>query len=274
MTNLPLCVVVYLTDYCYLNCKHCFLVQTDQINKHTLKKDVIYKMIDDFSNNGVFMVAYTGGDPLLHPDIWEILRETSNRKLMPLLGVSGMNIDDFICKKMKKYGVGCVQIGFNGYNELTNDLYRGKGHFLSAISSTLMLRKYNINVNYAFCIDKDNYIDIRKMLNFALEQGAYKVKIEIWSSYGLNNETKIKTLEKNEINFINKECKKFEKEHLLSDWIQCPSSKSSVKNIRQKAIVIMADGSIKHREDGKNIGNIYNQKLSDCLIEKTKDKFD
>lgn len=84
MSKLPTCVVVYLTDYCKLKCKHCFLSQNNCINKNMIDFAIIKKLLLTFKENNVFMVAFTGGDPMLHPQIFEILSLTKKNEYVTI----------------------------------------------------------------------------------------------------------------------------------------------------------------------------------------------
>ena len=182
MNNIPICVVIYLTNYCSLKCKHCFLTQKDNLNKNMIDYNILKKVLDDLKENNVYMIAYTGGDPMLHPDIFKILNYTSELNMLPLLGISGIGITKEKAKKIYDSGVRCIQIGLNGSNNILNDEYRGIGTYDKVKESISILQGNGLNVNLSFCLDKKNYKDLINMLNFSNSVNAYKVKIEFWKN--------------------------------------------------------------------------------------------
>ena len=142
MIKFPVCVVIYLTDYCKLKCKHCFLTQTSQLNKNMIEFNKLKKLLRTFKENNVFMIAFTGGDPMLHPEIFDILNYTRDLGMLPLLGISGTDISYDIAKKIYESGVRCVQVGLNGSNAKLNDYYRGNGSFTKNSNKIKEWRKF------------------------------------------------------------------------------------------------------------------------------------
>ena len=262
MNEFPICVVVYLTNYCYLKCKHCFLNQLNELNKNNIDYNAMINTLEELKRNNVFMIAYTGGDPLLHPNIFQILKATSDLGMMPLLGISGYNLTGDIAKKIYQTGVRCVQIGLNGSCCEINDKYRGINSFTEAEKAIKLLQKNNINVNLSFCLDKDNYNDLEEMLNFSLIKGIYKVKIEFWESL---KEKSFKSLNTEEKTKIYDKCIEFMKKNNLEDWIQCPKVKSNLNKIRKNAILIMPNGDVKNTEIENKIGNINDESITDIV---------
>ena len=264
MNNSPISVVVYLTNHCYLNCNHCFFKQLEQLNKDTLDYDILINALKYFKDHNTFIIAYTGGDPLLHPRFLDILEKTKELGMLPLLGISGANVDDSIAKGIHSANVGCVQVGLNGHNESLNDQYRGKGSFREAIKSIQTLQNNNVNVNISFCLDKKNYRAIKDMLIFAKTIKAYKVKIEYWQNMNSKENSELE-LTKEDKEYIYSICEEYMKKYNLEDWIQCPKAKTNLVTIHSKSLVIMPNGDIKNHEFGEVIGNLYNKKIEEIL---------
>lgn len=266
MNNFPICVVVYLTNHCYLNCPHCFLKQLGELNKNSINSECMKNTLKELRNNNVFMIAYTGGDPLLHPDIFEILRYTYDLGMMPLLGISGMNVTEEIADKIYESGVRCVQIGLNGSTSQINDKYRGVNSFKQAMKAIKELQKAQVNVNISFCLDKDNYRDLDQMLLLAINNGIYKVKIEFWESL---RDDKTKELTSDQRMLVYNKCEEFMSRNSLNDWIQCPKKQSSLNTIRKKAVMIMPNGDVKNTELSEKIGNINEESITSIIIKRS-----
>lgn len=201
MNKIPICVVVYLTDYCPLKCKHCFLTQNNNLNQNMLDYFALQKVLDDLKKNGVCMIAYTGGDPMLHPDIFKILNYTSKLDMLPLLGISGIGITNEKAEMIYNSGTKCVQIGLNGSSKCLNDEYRGVGTFDKVKKSISILQKNKLNVNLSYCLNRNNYKDLNNMLCFSNSINAYKVKIEFWKS--MNNLVENELNEKEMVDMYN-----------------------------------------------------------------------
>ena len=256
----PVCVVVYLTDFCSLKCKHCFLTQTNCLNKNKIDYLILKDTIKTLKNNNVFMIAFTGGDPLLYPELFNILDYTSELGMMPLLGISGINVTKDISKRIYKSGVRCVQIGLNGSNRDVNDFYRGHGSFDNSMDSIKNLQDANVNVNLSFCLDKNNLFDLKNMLDFAYKNNIYKVKIEFWNELNSAN-NKLTKLDKEDKQHVIDTCELFMNINNNNDWIQYPKISSNLGKIHSKALIIMPNGDVKSTETGVSLGNIYKENI-------------
>lgn len=262
MNKFPICVVIYLTDYCTLKCKHCFLTQNNSLNKNMIEYSILKKVLDDLKENNVYMIAYTGGDPMVHPDIFEILNYTSKLDMLPLLGISGIGITNEKAEMIYNSGVRCVQIGLNGSRRSLNDKYRGYGVFDKIKKSISVLQKNGLNVNLSYCLNKSNYNDLSNMLYFSDLINAYKVKIEFWKSMDNIKENELN--EKEMLSAYNI-CADYMNRNNKSDWIQCPKSQSNLSKIHKSAIVIMPNGDVKRNELSETLGNIYINNIIDII---------
>ncbi len=263
MNKFPLCVVIYLTNYCYLKCNHCFLKQLGMLNTEYLDVKIVKRLLKELKDNNVFLIAYTGGDPMMHPNIFEILKTTKDLGMLPLLGISGENITNTNAKEISNSGVKCVQIGLNGSNSKINDSYRKIGNFENVCESIKKLQSNNINVNLSFCLDKNNYYNLTSMLNFAKKNNIYKVKIEYWKCLNESNENELNSSEMIE---CEKVCMDYMQLNNKPDWIQYPKRSTNLNKIRNKAVIIMPNGDVKRNEIDLPMGNIKNEKLKEILM--------
>jgi len=59
-----------ITTWCNCNCTMCGIPKMDKV---AISLPKAKELLDDCSRNGVLFVSFTGGEPLMHPDIGEIL---------------------------------------------------------------------------------------------------------------------------------------------------------------------------------------------------------
>ncbi len=88
----PTSITIKLTNRCNLNCSFCS--QGDARNVD-LDLKTIKKLLDEIKGYSVCEVIYTGGEPLLHPHINEILMYGKRLGLHQILVTNGMNLDCF-----------------------------------------------------------------------------------------------------------------------------------------------------------------------------------
>lgn len=253
---LPVTMALYPTYKCQLQCPHCFLTAMNKINNYSLDFEVIKKIIEDAHQNNVFMMIISGGDPILYPHIYDILDLLKKYNILPLLGVTGVGITTEIAIKLKKYGIDYIQVSLDGYSENTNKKYRGKGNFEAVIKSIKILQEFEIKVNLAICLDKNNANTIEKYLQFALDLHIYKMKVAFWQSVQ-NHKTELLLSEIDKMN-IKSICEKYNKIKKFN-WI---SIVDKVNPAVYPQLSVGADGEICIGEYGSSIGNANTEKVS------------
>jgi radical SAM protein with 4Fe4S-binding SPASM domain len=72
---------IAITENCNFNCRHCFMAEDEKSNKNQLTKLECFHILSQFANCGIGDVRFTGGEPLLHPDFIEIVREAVRLKM-------------------------------------------------------------------------------------------------------------------------------------------------------------------------------------------------
>ena len=108
-----------LTKRCNLNCDHCYLdaefrggLKTDELNT-----EECFRVIDQIAevNPNAFLIL-TGGEPLLRPDIYDIIRYDADKKFMVVLGTNGTMINRVNAEKIKAAGAHGVGISIDSMN--------------------------------------------------------------------------------------------------------------------------------------------------------------
>ena len=266
---LPKSICLYLTSKCYLSCNHCFLVENETLNKFTLRYETIISILDDAKKGNVFMIPLTGGDPLLHPDCFKIVNEIKKRNMMPLLGISGVQVNKDIANMIKKSNIPSVQLSLDGHNEQINSRYRGPGVFQQVVETIKLLNKKRINVNVSFVADKNNFKYIDDFLELCLTLSAFKVKIAPRTPIpAKKEELKSVILDMNEIKFLNERCEQFQLDNGLTNWIMIPDfyPAEKVSSIDQiNALIVFANGDVHLDEYEKPIGNVNGNLLSEIF---------
>jgi len=85
---LPLSVVFVLTDACHLACPHCYNASAPA-GRGSLSTGAIFDILDQLAAAGTLHLAFTGGEPCLHPDFDDILRGALKRRFAVTVKTSG-----------------------------------------------------------------------------------------------------------------------------------------------------------------------------------------
>jgi radical SAM protein with 4Fe4S-binding SPASM domain len=100
----PPLIWLELTRRCNLTCPHCYIEGGDA-RKDEMPASEFYRLLDEFAAMGVWAVAFTGGEPTLHPEFAGLVRHA--RKLQLLVGVAtnGMFLTDELLDSLPRDGV-------------------------------------------------------------------------------------------------------------------------------------------------------------------------
>jgi len=177
----PIEVLVELTWDCNLKCMHCEMnasYNEDQCRKRVneLSLDELKKLIDQWSEMGVVHIDWSGGEPLLREDIYELIAYGNSKNTKSCLLTNATLIDDNVAKKLKEVGVYKVEANLDGPNAEVYDQFRGvKGAFEKTIHAIKALVRNDIplRVNTMFC--KLIYPHFRETIELAASLGIKEV---------------------------------------------------------------------------------------------------
>jgi len=114
---------LFLTMDCNLNCPICHVnASTNSYKEPTLTW--IKKQLKDFKN---VKIGLFGGEPTLRENLVEIIKIIKESKNLPALHTNGIKIADYdYLKKLKEAGLVEIHLQFDGFEEKTYEIMRGK----------------------------------------------------------------------------------------------------------------------------------------------------
>lgn len=173
----PTCAQIDVSNICNHKCKWCFYQSFKDREKVIIPKEKILSLIDELSGLGVESILFTGGgEPLVHPNICEIIRRASDKGLKV-----GMSSNGGLLYEKEKQDVilECntyLRISLDAGTDKTHSKLHGCGigeyfRILSNIKDMSSRRKRNITIGYAFLVSNDNYFEIEKAVENAIDNG-------------------------------------------------------------------------------------------------------
>ena len=152
---------IELTRACNLRCKHC-LNNSGIKSNDEIEYDELLRIIKSLIESGIFEIRFTGGEPLLYPQIFDIIKFCSDNHLYVSIGSNGTLMTESIVKKLKESGINKAIISLDGTEE-AHDRIRGIGNYSKTMNAIRLLKKYNIDFKVNSVIMKDNMNDIVKL---------------------------------------------------------------------------------------------------------------
>jgi radical SAM protein with 4Fe4S-binding SPASM domain len=138
-------------------------------------------VIKDASRLGAQTIVFSGGEPLLREDIYELIAFARKNNLSACVTSNGYLIDERTALKLSEVKVNVVNVSVEGARQ-THDFLRGAGSFDKAISALNNLKKYKIESTVAATVSKYNYKDMLYILEIARGCGATTVRLQPFNS--------------------------------------------------------------------------------------------
>lgn len=138
----PIKAYLTITDICNLKCSHCFgdFGKGSQLNKTQIKE-----ILDELKSLGICEISITGGEPLCHPDIIEIIEMIVERDFNFQICTNGLMIDDDFIKVLKRFNsrIFRLSISLDGIAEIHNKI-RGENTYEKTIVNIKKLQEEKI----------------------------------------------------------------------------------------------------------------------------------
>ncbi|MCX9010664.1 MAG: 12,18-didecarboxysiroheme deacetylase [Candidatus Methanoperedens sp.] len=145
---------------CNLRCIHCYAQSKDIEYKNELTTKQGKELIDDLAKFGAPVILFSGGEPLMRPDLPELAQYARSKGMRAVISTNGTLIDKKMAKILKEIGLSYVGVSLDGMRE-TNDKFRGvPGAFDAALQGMRNCLAEGIKVGLRFTINKKNVKDI------------------------------------------------------------------------------------------------------------------
>ena len=117
-------VVWNITQRCNLKCVHCYSRSENKKYSNELSTDEGIQLLDDLAGFGSPVVLFSGGEPLIRPDILKLIQHATVSGMRAVLSTNGTLIDEPMAAKLKDIGLSYVGISLDGL-EKVHDSFRG-----------------------------------------------------------------------------------------------------------------------------------------------------
>lgn len=178
-------LIISVTSRCNLRCLMCGIPDG---NAHdALSTAALKGLISDAVKLNPASIVFSGGEPLLREDIFELISFVNERKVNTCLTSNGSLINEDRAKLLAASGVGVVNISIEGPEE-AHDLLRGRGNFEKAVTALENLKKHKIETTIATVVCRHNYKSLAYVLGLARRYGVTTVKFQPFSGIFLKDE--------------------------------------------------------------------------------------
>ncbi len=174
MRKFPLDATFELTPYCNLKCSMCY-VRLDPAAAAKQGRIMSGKQWLEIGRQardmGLFFITLTGGEPLLHPDFWEIYNGMTELGLLTSIYTNGCLIDEAVVEKLKANPPHKIKISVYGASNETYEKMCGvKDGFTRVNRAVELLREAGLSFYCTSTVVHDNAPDLLALYSWAREK--------------------------------------------------------------------------------------------------------
>jgi SynChlorMet cassette radical SAM/SPASM protein ScmF len=185
-------VYFYLTPECNLACRHCWIAPRF-MNATTatefLPLPLLETVIDQAMPLGLTGIKLTGGEPLLHPNIMEVLDIARGHDLGVSVETNGTLVSREFAESLSRCKDPFISVSLDGVDATTHEWVRGvEGSFDTALDGLRTLVDAGLRPQVIMSLFRRNVDQVDDLVAMAEELGAGSVKFNIVqpSSRGLH----------------------------------------------------------------------------------------
>jgi len=150
-------VIWNVTRRCNLSCMHCYSDSHNRAYTGELTGEEGRRLLDDLAAFGVPTVLFSGGEPLIREDLFELASYARDQGLRCVLSTNGTLITKALVQRISDAGFAYVGISFDGIGPL-HDSIRGKqGAYEQALRGLRSCRERGIRVGLRVTIHRRNF---------------------------------------------------------------------------------------------------------------------
>jgi Fe-coproporphyrin III synthase len=168
-------VVWNVSQRCNLRCIHCYSDSDGGCGSNDLTTDEGKRLIDDLVAFGAPVLLFSGGEPLMRPDVPDLIDYASSKGIRVVISTNGTLIDDAMAKRLKNGAVSYVGVSLDGAEHTHDAFRRSKGAFKAAIDGIRASKRAGLKTGLRFTITKRNAADIPSIFEVALAEDVPRV---------------------------------------------------------------------------------------------------
>ena len=161
------------TNKCNLTCKHCYQDACPDACANELTTDEARTLIDQIAAAGFKIMIFSGGEPLMRPDIYDLVAYAASKGLRPVFGTNGTLITTEVAGRLKECGACAMGISLDSLDRAKHDFFRGlEGAWDATVAGMRACREVGLPFQIHTTVLDWNEHEVCDITDFAVEHGA------------------------------------------------------------------------------------------------------
>jgi MoaA/NifB/PqqE/SkfB family radical SAM enzyme len=179
-TVFPATANLAATFKCQCRCRHCSADPFINPDREELSVDEIKAVVDGAIELGASLVIFTGGEPMLRPELYDLIDHVDKSKAMPMIFTNGQFLTDGNVRKLADAGLGTINISIDHADPKKHNAYRKVDHlYEQALEGGRRAMEAGILVGISTYATHESLDDgsVEKLINIAIERGFHEITI-------------------------------------------------------------------------------------------------
>jgi len=178
--NIPNLMSLAVNDLCNANCEHCsFYEGVDDKSKIVMSFEQIVHLIRSAEELGVSILNIVGGEPLLRPDLADIIKSINHDLVTTTLFTNGSQLAKQ-AKILKSSGLDGVYVSIDASDAKEHDRIRGKSKlFNAAMNGIKESLNVGLSVGLSCCLTPEKFAEgeFEKIVELGKRIGVHEILI-------------------------------------------------------------------------------------------------
>ena len=166
-----------VTGCCDQVCVGCFYSARSgsEVQPEHVPWELFQRVVEEAGRQKVFQMALGGGEPLLHPQIVEMVQLARKHHVVANLTTNGNRLDRDLAQALREAGLGQAQVSLNGASPEANSSTRP--NFGRALAAMKACQKAGLRFGINFLLTRSSVQELESTVRLGSELGASTVNI-------------------------------------------------------------------------------------------------
>jgi radical SAM protein with 4Fe4S-binding SPASM domain len=175
VVNAPFLVVWDFTHRCNLKCKHCYQDAQTALPDELTTREAL-GLLEEMAEAGVVAVAFSGGEPLMRRDFFEVAHHAHELGMYVSLATNGTLITPEVAERLKEIGVDYVEMSIDGKDAASHDAFRGiPGAFDRTVAGIRNCVDRGLFSCIACTVTQDNLAEVPEIYRLGADLGVTRM---------------------------------------------------------------------------------------------------
>jgi len=177
---LPATANLAVTSKCQCDCVHCSYDLFKNTERPSLSTDELKKVVGESLALGVNLIIFVGGEPLLNPDIYELIDCVDKDKAIASMFTNGLLLTGENCRKLSDAGLHCLYVSIDSPRpEVHNNLRKIDGLYDRTMEGAARARENGILTGLSTYATSETLAggEVEELINIAHDQGFHEITI-------------------------------------------------------------------------------------------------